>query len=178
MGGKIRISFTQLSPPPPPPPPNHHHHNLPSLYYGLAVIGTTAILLAIYNLIVLRCCKPSSSAQSQEESTPNLLVHEVSATSTRRYVTKDFLSSSKYKKEEREQDCTTDFYECAVCLSVFEDGEEIKTLPKCSHSFHVSCIDMWLYSHSDCPLCRTPVPLTPPHYQYPTDTLNENSRDV
>ncbi|CAI9759872.1 unnamed protein product [Fraxinus pennsylvanica] len=46
---------------------------------------------------------------------------------------------------------------CAVCLSEFEEDEELRTLPECKHSFHVQCIDMWLYSHSNCPMCRTVV---------------------
>ncbi|XP_047330265.1 RING-H2 finger protein ATL3-like [Impatiens glandulifera] len=45
--------------------------------------------------------------------------------------------------------------ECAVCLSDFVDGEKLRLLPKCSHGFHVECIDMWFHSHSTCPLCRT-----------------------
>ncbi|GKU85416.1 hypothetical protein SLEP1_g96 [Rubroshorea leprosula] len=47
--------------------------------------------------------------------------------------------------------------ECAVCLSEFEENESGRILPKCNHSFHTECIDMWFYSHSCCPLCRTPV---------------------
>lgn len=47
--------------------------------------------------------------------------------------------------------------ECAVCLSEFEDGEKGRILPKCNHSFHTECIDMWFHSHSTCPLCRSPV---------------------
>ncbi|XP_076961059.1 uncharacterized protein LOC143637592 [Bidens hawaiensis] len=43
---------------------------------------------------------------------------------------------------------------CAVCLSEFEDGEELRTMPECMHSFHAPCIDMWLYSHRSCPICR------------------------
>ncbi|XP_027343873.1 RING-H2 finger protein ATL40-like [Abrus precatorius] len=45
--------------------------------------------------------------------------------------------------------------ECAVCLSVLEDGEMLRLLPNCKHSFHVACIDTWLASHSTCPICRT-----------------------
>ncbi|XP_020587800.1 RING-H2 finger protein ATL2-like [Phalaenopsis equestris] len=44
--------------------------------------------------------------------------------------------------------------ECAVCLSAAEEGEMVRMLPQCKHLFHVGCIDMWLYSHSTCPVCR------------------------
>ncbi|KAB1213952.1 RING-H2 finger protein ATL2 [Morella rubra] len=47
--------------------------------------------------------------------------------------------------------------ECAVCLSEFEEDETGRTLPKCGHSFHIECIDMWFQTHSTCPLCRSPV---------------------
>lgn len=32
-----------------------------------------------------------------------------------------------------------------------------RCLPKCGHGFHVECIDMWLSSHSNCPICRAPI---------------------
>ncbi|GLJ39416.1 hypothetical protein SUGI_0805060 [Cryptomeria japonica] len=44
--------------------------------------------------------------------------------------------------------------ECAVCLNDFEDDEMLRLLPKCSHAFHPECIDMWLCSHTTCPVCR------------------------
>ncbi|KAK2645563.1 hypothetical protein Ddye_020758 [Dipteronia dyeriana] len=50
-----------------------------------------------------------------------------------------------------------DGMDCAVCLSEFEEGESGRVLPKCNHSFHLDCIDMWFHSHSTCPLCRSPV---------------------
>lgn len=50
---------------------------------------------------------------------------------------------------------------CAVCLSEFEEGESLRTLPECMHSYHAPCIDMWLYSHSNCPICRYDVVAVP-----------------
>ncbi|KAG8389510.1 hypothetical protein BUALT_Bualt02G0236900 [Buddleja alternifolia] len=51
--------------------------------------------------------------------------------------------------------------ECAVCLSEFEENETGRVLPECNHRFHVDCIDMWLQSHCDCPLCRAQVKVQP-----------------
>ncbi|XP_057541433.1 RING-H2 finger protein ATL73-like [Amaranthus tricolor] len=44
--------------------------------------------------------------------------------------------------------------ECVICLYEFKEGERVRILPKCNHSFHVKCIDLWLKSHSSCPTCR------------------------
>ncbi|KAL5211867.1 hypothetical protein ABZP36_022714 [Zizania latifolia] len=56
----------------------------------------------------------------------------------------------KYKRGDGFVDST----DCSVCLGEFRDGESLRLLPKCSHAFHVPCIDTWLKSHSNCPLCR------------------------
>ncbi|CAK9171468.1 unnamed protein product, partial [Ilex paraguariensis] len=32
-----------------------------------------------------------------------------------------------------------------------------RKLPRGGRSFHVECIDMWLNSHSDCPMCQAQV---------------------
>ncbi|KAI4307441.1 hypothetical protein L6164_030630 [Bauhinia variegata] len=44
--------------------------------------------------------------------------------------------------------------ECAVCLNEFQDDETLRLIPKCNHVFHPDCIDIWLSSHSTCPVCR------------------------
>ncbi|KAG8082204.1 hypothetical protein GUJ93_ZPchr0014g46827 [Zizania palustris] len=58
--------------------------------------------------------------------------------------------------------------ECAVCLTAFEDDDDLRLLPHCSHAFHPECIDPWLEARVTCPLCRAnlekpaaPAPLSP-----------------
>lgn len=47
--------------------------------------------------------------------------------------------------------------DCAVCIAEVAPGEAARVLPRCGHAFHVECVDMWLRSHSTCPLCRCAV---------------------
>lgn len=67
----------------------------------------------------------------------------------------DSITVFRYRKEEGLIDGTV----CSVCLGEFEQEESLRLLPKCSHAFHIPCIDTWLRSHKNCPLCRAPVVL-------------------
>ncbi|XP_058751916.1 E3 ubiquitin-protein ligase RING1-like [Vicia villosa] len=64
----------------------------------------------------------------------------------------------KYKKGEGLIEGT----DCSVCLSEFEEEESLRLLPKCHHAFHLPCIDTWLSSHTNCPMCRAPIVSTNP----------------
>ncbi|KAI3519748.1 hypothetical protein L1887_08963 [Cichorium endivia] len=44
--------------------------------------------------------------------------------------------------------------ECCICLGEFDDGEKVKVLPNCCHTYHCECVDKWLTTHSSCPICR------------------------
>jgi hypothetical protein len=63
----------------------------------------------------------------------------------------------KYKKDEG----LIDGSDCSVCLSEFEQDENLRLLPKCNHAFHLPCIDTWLRSHTNCPMCRAPIVVDP-----------------
>ncbi|PIN26319.1 hypothetical protein CDL12_00905 [Handroanthus impetiginosus] len=67
--------------------------------------------------------------------------------------------------------------ECPICLGEFVNGERIRVLLKCSHGFHVGCIDTWLISHASCPNCRVsllePRPSTGPHHHLSLNISNQ-----
>jgi hypothetical protein len=47
--------------------------------------------------------------------------------------------------------------QCSVCIGAVHPGEKVRRLPLCKHLYHVECIDVWLTSHTTCPLCRADV---------------------
>ncbi|KAF5470596.1 hypothetical protein F2P56_011100 [Juglans regia] len=73
------------------------------------------------------------------------------------------ISQFEKSKEGEETQITTD---CAVCLGEFEEGQWLKRLPICTHAFHVSCIDTWFQTHSNCPLCRSHVHDLALHHEF------------
>ncbi|KAI8741766.1 uncharacterized protein LOC106061735 isoform X1 [Biomphalaria glabrata] len=43
--------------------------------------------------------------------------------------------------------------QCNICLSDYQDGDEMRNLP-CKHNYHVVCVDQWLKINATCPICR------------------------
>eukprot|EP00658_Telonema_sp_P-2_P024785 TRINITY_DN19978_c0_g1_i5.p1 TRINITY_DN19978_c0_g1~~TRINITY_DN19978_c0_g1_i5.p1 ORF type:complete len:106 (+),score=27.29 TRINITY_DN19978_c0_g1_i5:128-445(+) len=57
--------------------------------------------------------------------------------------------------------CIRDRFEgdptCSICLCEYEEEEELRAMPSCTHVFHVTCIDEWLVLNQSCPVCRQPL---------------------
>ena len=43
---------------------------------------------------------------------------------------------------------------CNICCEDYVVGQYKRTLPSCNHVFHKKCVDKWLKSKSNCPICR------------------------
>ncbi|XP_023516728.1 E3 ubiquitin-protein ligase EL5-like [Cucurbita pepo subsp. pepo] len=144
-------------------PTNHPaKSSLPMLYYGLVVIGTAAIVLVLYNFIVIMWCSDNRRGRASPALAGNY-AEMVNSSRSLQSSNRNLLCSFKFKKGSAAAAAAAvveeegNGNECVVCLSAFEEGEEVKKLPRCMHMFHARCIDMWLFSHCDCPLCRAPV---------------------
>ncbi|XP_018818052.2 RING-H2 finger protein ATL52-like [Juglans regia] len=161
-----------LLPPPKPLPPrdNHHYENRlinASLIITTCIVGG-ALLVAIMFIIIRKYY--SSRNSSSRINSPILFdtredfldedhgpvidhpIWYIHTVGLQQHVI-DSITVFKYKKDEGLIDGT----ECSICLSEFEEDESLRLLPKCSHAFHLPCIDSWLRSHKNCPLCRAPV---------------------
>jgi len=47
--------------------------------------------------------------------------------------------------------------DCPICLNALQAGDSIRRLGTCGHTFHRSCVDLWLLRSADCPLCKQSV---------------------
>ncbi|KAK2657937.1 hypothetical protein Ddye_010989 [Dipteronia dyeriana] len=130
-------------PPPFPAPPRTV--DLSPLAFILALLAVITIPALIYAFFFAVKCPPWPS---RRRSDPEPII------AAGKPDEKETVSGLKYRKESHFKDIGS---ECPVCLSVFSDGEDIKQLSACKHSFHSHCIDMWLNSQSNCPICRADV---------------------
>ena len=123
------------------------------LSFVLVGMASAALVVTIYHCLAMGWCHPHRDSQGQgaqqAQGQQQSFRHEIAILENS---TIELIPAHKYQKG---MGLVDDDGMCAVCLSQFEEGEELKTLPECLHSYHAPCIDMWLYSHSSCPMCRT-----------------------
>ncbi|KAM3357722.1 RING-H2 finger protein ATL51 [Capsicum galapagoense] len=158
---------------PPPPPDDDASDDSATAFSPLiiAIIGilASAFLLVSYYTIITKYCRRrrDRNAASELEANRNEAPQDQwqLATAGLDESTIKSITVCRFKKGEGLVEDT----ECAVCLSEFQEDENLRLLPKCSHAFHLPCIDTWLKSHPNCPLCRANV-VSPPSTS-PTPSL-------
>ncbi|KAL3622342.1 hypothetical protein CASFOL_033753 [Castilleja foliolosa] len=142
----------------PPPPPSDDDSETPFSPLIIAIIGVlaSAFLLVSYYTIVTKYCKRRNNQVSETQENHAELAHQ-----DQWQIGPNGLDESLIEKitvcKYRKGDGLIEGTDCAVCLSEFQENESLRLLPKCSHAFHLPCIDTWLKSHSNCPLCRANV---------------------
>lgn len=124
----------------------------------ISVIGilASAFLLVSYYAIITKYCRrrggrrnPNVEAQAHLDQVTRDHWLQVTSTGLDEGLIKS-ITVFKYNKK----DGLVEGTECSVCLNEFQENESLRLLPKCCHAFHPNCIDTWLKSHSNCPLCR------------------------
>ncbi|KAK1412132.1 hypothetical protein QVD17_33131 [Tagetes erecta] len=143
-----------------------HPDNIDPLLIGVLGVLSGSVFVAFIHCMAVNCIRSTAQPLTEPARPPNMYrsprIHvsrdanlrlsipvSVSGSSSRGLssFSLSMLPIRKYTKEFREGTC-------AVCLGEFEENDEVRIMPECEHVFHVSCIDMWLFSHDNCPLCR------------------------
>ncbi|XP_074294443.1 RING-H2 finger protein ATL1-like [Silene latifolia] len=170
--------FSDYSPPlppsqPPPPPPypraaSSQSHMAPFLIAAVCILGVSFLLLTTCTIILRwRFTRRRRNRRSGNSSINNggsdgggdvavgvdHPIWHITTVGLQQSVI-DSITAFKYKKIDN---LLTEGSDCSVCLTEFEEGDDLRLLPKCSHAFHLNCIDTWLRSHKNCPVCRAPV---------------------
>jgi hypothetical protein len=68
---------------------------------------------------------------------------------------------------------------CCICLRTMKINDEVSLL-KCQHLFHFKCLDKWIETKEDCPICRNKIEFGKKFhkkYNKKLKDINENIKD-
>lgn len=126
-------------------------------------IVVLTILVTSFLIFVSRCCshfnpftwlRPSQSQDGPFIAlSPTIWNRGLDESAIRDIPTFQFVKSESQLGDDHE----STVYGCVVCLNEFQEHDMLKILPNCSHAFHLDCIDIWLQSNANCPLCRSSI---------------------
>ncbi|KAM6364478.1 E3 ubiquitin-protein ligase ARK2C isoform 2-T2 [Pluvialis apricaria] len=160
----------------PVPQPYQHYLATPQMHhFPRSTSSTQMVVHEIRNypypqiqLLALQGLNPSRHTSAVRESYEELLQLEDRLGSVSRGAVQNtierFTFPHKYKKrrpqeskaeQEDGEESDTD-EKCTICLSMLEDGEDVRRLP-CMHLFHQVCVDQWLATSKKCPICRVDI---------------------
>ncbi|KAG9129185.1 hypothetical protein Leryth_006438 [Lithospermum erythrorhizon] len=168
-GCKIQEDTLIYPPPSPPlPPPSSPNHTssiliLVSCLLGFSFVIVSYLVIMRYRMSVRNSRRRNSQSlhgdsfmeEFLDENHGPLVAHPIwfIRTAGLNQSVIDSISIIRYKSG----DGLVEGGDCSVCLGEFEEDESLRLLPKCSHAFHIHCIDTWLRAHKNCPLCRAPI---------------------
>lgn len=148
------------------PTPRDHHHSLLSLPLKISLVFLfAAFVYTVYKFYTVwyrsrphRSPRPSHFPENQNQQTHDQIdgidhpIWYIRTTGLQQSVI-NAITVVNFGKSDGVVEGTC----CSVCLSEFEEEDTLRLLPNCKHAFHISCIDTWLRSHTNCPLCRAGI---------------------
>lgn len=147
-------------------PLHSHHASFPIIAVAIIGILATGLLLVSYYVFVIKCClnwhridllRRFSFSRRRRVDEP---LPAYSPAVENRGLDEAVIRSIpvfQYKKDAAVAAAAAALCECAVCLSEFQETEKLRMIPNCGHVFHIDCIDVWLQSNANCPLCRNSI---------------------
>ncbi|KAJ7533524.1 hypothetical protein O6H91_13G053700 [Diphasiastrum complanatum] len=139
VGDAVSSSYSNLA-------PSSAYHFDGHTVIVIVLAASSFLFFGIFAFYTKKCCAPRAipTRQPAVDQRPGQKTEGLD----RELI--ETLPVVEYSAASTAKNCT----ECAVCLTDFQERDKTRLLPNCNHAFHPECIDMWLFSHSTCPLCR------------------------
>ena len=150
------------------------HDTAPVLYY-VALLSLWISTIRLLIQYVLQCCRRAinpiildnlrrygllDANIGNEENLENIYRNLLGFASRRGGASDEVINGLETQIFDENRDAndieSDELQRCAICLSQFENGDELRILP-CQHNFHTDCIDQWLRTNRTCPMCRVDI---------------------
>ncbi|XP_057763704.1 E3 ubiquitin-protein ligase ATL6-like [Salvia miltiorrhiza] len=141
-----------------PPPGSSNENQLnyakfsPSMAIIIVVLIAALFFMGFFSIYIRHCTESGGSAASVRRALSMRGRRAAAARGLDSAVIETFPTFTY--AEVKDHKIGKSALECAVCLNEFEDHETLRLIPKCDHVFHPECVDVWLESHTTCPVCR------------------------
>ncbi|KAG5848949.1 hypothetical protein ANANG_G00104890 [Anguilla anguilla] len=141
------------------PPPRLHHFPIPFVHTGVSEVTYPHIRYISSRMVLglnLRGTLPDLLHLEERLGTVNRGASQGTierCTYPHKYKKQRKLHGKQEEDEGAEEDTEE---KCTICLSILEEGEDVRRLP-CMHLFHQLCVDQWLLTNKKCPICRVDI---------------------
>ncbi|XP_078173708.1 RING-H2 finger protein ATL57-like [Carex rostrata] len=116
---------------------------------GLIIFVCARVVCGRSESVDLRTVPYEFEMRSQMRATQNIMQPECIVDGLEPVV----IAAMPTLKYIKQPPCVTED-QCTICLGEYEERDILRIMPTCGHNFHSGCIDVWLESHSTCPICR------------------------
>ena len=124
----------------------------------LVMVGTlvAVILCAASAMPVLYFVRPDLFNETPRGATKSLINRTTKRTTYQPPGQRSSGDNYEENKKEKENENEEEGEACAICLSEYVAGEEVRELG-CGHMFHAHCAEAWLQTNKTCAACRRPI---------------------
>lgn len=118
------------------------------------------IIVVVLLLTCYLCCRelpvtpPDDNNNNENEEQPQPNVGRITIVRPMPLGTAVQVKVEKIRYDKCTDDENSKYDCCSICLENYRSKEQRATIHACSHRFHAGCIESWLQTNDNCPLCR------------------------
>lgn len=131
---------------------SYHFISYNNFVFLLYVLGISLLFVNTYKTIYYNTRIRIHRENELERLERSNRLHRLVMTNIPRYVVIKNIKIKEYTLNEEKHDNER----CPICLEDFNIGEILNELI-CNHFYHKNCINNWIKSNNNCPICRSSI---------------------